>query len=290
MRAQLPKGRASTLEFYPAEGPPTSVSVELYVQGTTALVASPSASVDSVGENPTAAAAEGATSIAIDTTAIVVGRDYWVTTAGGRAALVRCIDKTSSSMELEQPLPFELPTSGSVEGARISVALTADDTATRYRRCEARWTYTAASVVRYQTQRFDIVERPFNLTVPEPTIERVWPAFGEYAGKRGAWRQHVAYAIDQIGLWLQSRQIEPDLVREPYELERAAAHIVVARMHMREPDLYEMHMQASEKILTLVESSPLWVDDDQDLAVDEGAEATDGQSELGPRVRYMGIG
>lgn len=289
MRLQLPKGKAATIEFYPAEGPPSSVSVELLISGTTALVASPSASVDSLSENLTQAASEEDLVIYLDTTSVTIDRDYWLQTSGGRRELVRVVDKTATTATLEQPLSFAVPTSGSLVGARCSVALSTSDTANRYRRCEARWTYTAGGVVRYASQRFDIVERPFHLNVPESLIETVWPAFGEYKGVRDAWKNHVAYAQDQIEFWLDSRQIEPDLVRETRWLERAAAHIVSARMH-QDSEFSEMHRVESDRILSMLESMHQWYDEDEDLAVDNGAESIDGHSEVGPRVRYMGIG
>lgn len=287
MRIQLPKGKAATLEFYPAEGPPSSVSVELLISGSTALVASPSASVDSLGQTLDSAASVDAVSLDVDPTGVVVDRDYWLCTAGGRCELVRAIDTTAATVLLEQPISFAVPTTGTFEGARCYVALSSTDTANRYRRCEARWTYTVNGTVRYATQRFDIVERPFNLNVPESLIETVWPAFGEYKGLRGAWRQHVRYAIDQIGLWLESRQLAPDLCREPWQLERAAAHIVVSRMHIGDAGA-QRAMEDADRVLSLLESRHMWYDEDEDLAVDE-TPGDESAGEIGPRPRYLGV-
>lgn len=288
MRIQIPKGKAYTLEFYPAEGPPSSVSVELLVSGTTALVASPSASVDSLGQSLDNAASVEDTALTIDPTGVTVGRDYWLCTAGGRCESVRVIDTTATTVVLEQPISFAVPNTGTLEGARCYVTLSTSDTATRYRRCEARWTYTVNGTVHYATQRFDIVERPFRLNVPESLIETVWPAFGEYKGVRGAWRNHVRYAENHIELWLASLQREPDLCREPHYLELAAAHIVVSRMH-RDGDQIERHQTEADNILRMLESAHLWYDEDEDLTVDEdvGGESA---GELSIRPRYMGIG
>lgn len=288
MRIQIPKGKAYTLEFYPAEGPPSSVSVELLIEGTSTLVASPSASVDSLGQTLDVAADAESVTLTIDPTGVTIDRDYWIATAGGRAELVRVIDKTATTVTLEQPLSFAVPVTGTIEGARCYVALTTTDTATRYRRCEARWTYTVNGTVHYATQRFDIVERPFKLNVPESLIETVWPSFGEYKGIRGAWRNHVRFAIDHIGLWLESLQREPDLCREPHHLERAAALIVAARM-VRDTDLSERYQTDAENVLRMLEAAHLWYDEDQDLAVDEDA-GGESAGELSIRPRYMGIG
>lgn len=288
MRIQIPKGKAYTLEFYPAEGPPSSVSVELLVSGTTALVASPSASVDSLGQTLDAAASEEDTTLSVDPTGVTVGRDYWLCTAGGRCELVRAIDTTATTVVLEQAISFAVPVTGTIEGARCYVALSTTNTATRYRRCEARWTYTVNGTVHYATQRFDIVERPFKLNVPESLIETVWPSFGEYKGIRGAWRNHVRFATDHIELWLESLQREPDLCREPHHMERAAAMIVAARM-VHDTDLAERYANDAENVLRMLEASHMWYDEDQDLAVDEdiGGESA---GELSIRPRYMGIG
>lgn len=291
MRTQIQKGAAGELAFVPEVGPVSSVSVELFISGDTKLVASPTASVDSFDQTLTAAVSAGATSLSVaDTSGLVLGDPYWLQTAGGRGVIVRPIDKTSTAIELDQPIPFAVADDGSVVGHRCSVSLSSTDTATKYRRCEARWTYTVGGRTRRFSDRFDIVQRPFALALDEADVEDVWPGFGEHSDPRGTWRGHVAFAEAQIELWLDSHQRDPDLCREPRHLIRAAAAIVAAREQARDPQAYEQFMAIASQILESLEASHLWIDVDDDLVVDDTDASAGGAGELGHGlVRYATV-
>lgn len=268
MRTQLAKGKAGELEYYFEFGPVTAASVALYTSGDSALVASPSASLDSVDETLTASAdAEDDTVSVSDTSAIVLDRLYWLQKSTGRGRIVRALDKTASTVQFDQPIGFAVDTSSSLKGHRVSVSLSTSDTATEYRRCEARWTLTVRGSSVYRTTRFDIVERPYELTVTEEHIEEVWPAFGEFTGERASWRKHVAWAKDEIALWIAGHETEPDLAREPEHLNRLAATMVCARMARRTEDV-ERFERDVQRIQSLLESA-LWIDADEDLAADD---------------------
>lgn len=285
MRTQLPIGIASTLEFTPAEGPPTSPAVTL----PSWVASSPTPSVDT-GAAIAAAVIEGATTIEVDdASGLLLDRDYWLCTDTGRCRLVRVIgiDTSSNEVELEQPAAFAVTTSGTLSGAVISVDVLSTDLPSEKRLAEARWSWTVRGRTRYASQRFDVVARPWSPTVTEATIERIWPGWGEYQGNRGAWRNLLDGALDHIAAWLEARRINPDEVHDTSELERAAAHIVVARAHIRDGELYQRHMDAATAVLSAIESARMHLASDEDDTESDGVDDT--ESADVPPV-YMRIG
>lgn len=300
MRQQLEKDVQGTLTFRP-DFAPVSASVALY-RGTTPFATGSVASYASVSASISGDV--GYLTASVDSaTGIHPGSDYWVVNAAGRQRMMRAVDVAGTVVTFDQPLEFSVA-SGTLLSADLSVTLSAADTAHRERRCEALWTVSDVFGAEHRlSQRFDIVRRPLRLSVTEEMIETVWPSFGEYLG-RGAWEKHVDYAKQQIALWLSSQQIEPDLVREPEHLARAAAHIVVARSFAAQgkPEAITYHEQQFAKILSMLESAPLWRDEDDDLTVDgsggyddlesgPGADQSEiARSELDRRPTYLGIG
>ena len=282
VRVQLRQDQADQeLIYYPQEGAPeAAATVVLYSSGSSVLQASAPATVDPTSGTTTTLHSAGSYEIsftpAIGSAAPIVGREYWVQTPTGRGYAVGCMAATASSITIDQPLAFDLPAGSTVRGLRLSVVADATTIGSTIRRAEAVWAFAVLdssgnSRTYVQNYRFDVVLRPFEITMTEAEIEHFDPGFGEYAGARGGWQKLREGALADITYFLESQQIEPDLVRERRYLRRAMALRILQKLYLGFSDERYARFEALyHEALADFTASHAWYDSDDDLVADWG--------------------
>lgn len=229
-----------------------------------------SATVDSTAADVTADALEGAIELAVDSTAWMRGRRYIATsTTGDKFPILAATDGTSDTLDLQEPIPSALLTNSTIEGYRISIALTADQTAELGTACLVEWTAVIGGQTYTWTDDFAIVARDaaytldaITLVQSSPFARRLKPDadrdFSETID--AAWRRYVQPA-------LLAKGIRPHLFISRAELE--PAHIAAVEHFLAQDgdsvpqDVRDEKRREYQEALTLaLNSESLWIEDE----------------------------
>ena len=224
MRVQVETGQAATLELIPTQGVPTSASIEVLDEDGGELIGEKAATIDSFEEAVTEDQSRDGRELTVqDASDMVVGRPYWLQTDGGAGYEIIPFDKTDTLVKLRGGLRFAI-TGGetTIYGIRITYDLTAEDTAEEQRPAEAIWRWVVGCVSYSKRMSFDIVEKPFDIDVPEHRIEKAESLFGETLGgyvptdqlvdqaRRDVWRALKELFVQKIDEEVLHRDILED--------------------------------------------------------------------------------
>jgi hypothetical protein len=267
------KGSTETIETYPptlaqASGTPTARI------GTPAVAipdAGSNATVDSVSTTVDADAYEGATQLTVTSATWVKGRKYLATSSTGEVLpIVSDTDGASDTLNLQEPLPAPLLTGSTIKGYRISIALTAEQTAS-IGRCVVEWTATLNGVSEKWPDQFYVVERDAGYALDAATLSR----FSAYARRMkpetdndlsetiaGAWIRYLAPA-------LLAKTIRPELFVSRQEM--IPAHIAACEHYCAQNATSEEQETKDEKrreygeaLTLLLNSETLWINPDSE--------------------------
>lgn len=229
---------------------PASVEVKI---GTPALAFDETAAyaagiVDAYDETLSAAALEGATSLAVSSGAIKRGRRYLVADgAGGFIEVESRTEGTGTTMQLAEPLPRALASGAVVKGFACTVALTAAQT-DMVGNGIAEWKATMASpdsrVLVWQ-QSFRIVRRLLLFTLTPSRLTQVWPALMAMRNRQDVDFEELINATwtHRILPLLAARSIQEDDVVSADRLEPLHALACMMQVMLANPqtpsDTYE---------------------------------------------------
>lgn len=267
------KDSTETLSSYPpilaqATGTPT---VRIGTPAVSMPDAGSNATVDSFSTTLSAGADAGDTEMTIASATTVRGRGYLVTPANGEVfAVTAAKSATGTTMYLEEPLPVAVPVNATVSGWRISIALTADQTA-ELGAAIAEWTAVLGGVTEVWAAPFRIVERAGDYTLNGDTLTRSSP----YARHRkldndsnyseaidAAWRLFIRPA-------LLGQKIRPEMILSQQELEpahiAAVEHYLAQALEDDATKREEMKRALADALATLWQSRELWVTDETEV-------------------------
>lgn len=293
MIPQIRRGATSTIEHYPPDGVPTSATVAVYgASGEVLVAAGTSATIESTSTTATGAA--GSSSLTLGSgSGVTPGRQYWVTTAGGRGQPVVVIDVVSTTATIRGRLVYAV-SGASFKGTRISYSFAAP--AGTYRDARVEWSYTVNGAAVVRRESLDIVRWPFELSVPRSRIEEACPLYSDLGDGQQFYLQLRDRAERDIFEWLLGRGICPDLVRTRTALESAAVYRVLQLRLETERDRVEAGPweRLFKETCSNFESSRAWYDSDDDMAKAEETSTPDGlrsgASESRVPVKYTPIG
>lgn len=271
MSQRVLRSSTETLFSYPpvlaqATGTPTARI------GTPAIPvpdAGSNATVDSLSTDVSGDAAAGDTEIAVTSATWVRGRKYLATsTTGDVFPIVSASDGASDTLYLAEPLPTQLLTGSTIVGYRISIALTADQTAEIGETCIVEWTATLGGTVEKWMDDFAIVDRVGSYTLDSPTLLQSSPLsrrlqsdgdndFSETID--AAWRRYLEPA-------LLAKGIRPHLFVSRKELE--PAHIAACEYFLVQQSIdpgtnslrEEAKRDLNEALSLVLNSDSLWID------------------------------
>lgn len=229
---------------------PASVVVKV---GTPAVAFDDGASyvagtVDAVNTTLSAAAAEGATSLAIASAAVRSGRRYLVADgAGGFVEVESRSEGTVTTMQLAEPLPRALASGAALRGFACSIALTTGQT-DLVGNGIAEWQATMAapdSRVLVWLQGFRIVRRLLRHTLTPTRLTQAWPAVAAMRNRQDVDLEETIAATweHRILPLLSARGIVEDNVASAEALEPLHALACVMQLLLPNPatagELYE---------------------------------------------------
>lgn len=180
MRRQYEKGRTNEiLEHYPANGVPTSVTLQAVDADGEDLIAEEAVTPDSFSQTVTGVTKRDKVLTVPDGTGAVVGRHYWLSTDGGRGYAVRLLEVDGNNLLMAIPAKFDIA-SGTIKGLRLARVLT--ETSEVKRGVTLIWRYTVNSLPVTIRESIDIVETPWWVDVTDGDMQTASPQFGEQVG------------------------------------------------------------------------------------------------------------
>ncbi len=270
MGQRVLRGSTATLETYPpvlaqATGTPTArigtASVPLPDAGS-------NATVDSVSTEVSGDAYAGRVEVAVDSATWVRGRQYIAeSTTGDLFPIMASTDGAADTLYLKEPLPTALLTDSTIKGYRISIALTALQTADIGDQCVVEWTATLNGVTMTWSETFEVVARDGAYTLNAVTLSQSSPFCRRMGGDTdpdfsemidAAWRRYVKPALlakgIRPGLFISRDELEPAHIA-------ACEHFAAQNAIDMPADVREEKRREWAQALDLVLSSTtLWID------------------------------
>ncbi len=270
MSQKVLRGSTATLETYPpvyaqATGQPTA---RIGTPAVSMPTSGSNATVDSLSTDVSGDAAEGDTEIEVTSAAWQRARRYVAeSTTGAVFPIISGSSGAADTLYLQEPLPTPLATGSTIKGYRLSIALTAEQTASIGNACVIEWTAILDGVSHTWAEDFAIVERDGEYTLDHITLTRSSPFckrlqadsdpdFSEMID--AAWRRYVKPA-------LLAKRIRPELFVSREELE--PAHIAACE-HLAAQSSQDMDSQVrdekrreySQALDLVLASDSLWID------------------------------
>lgn len=271
---------AGTLRFRPREGPPTSPTLGIWTPGNSALVAAGTAATVAVSTTINAGASEGARTLSVASgTGIVAGGWYILGDVGSdRLEWVRVRKLAGTALTLVDTLEYDHDSGESFKSAEITYSLTTTHTAALDRNYRVEWTWTVGSDTHYATDTFDVVKRPFRLTLtPADLYARIPPSLLKSTAAVWELNDLIDAAEVDIRNALEDAGKVPDRVRTPSEFTRlgilGVARILLDHKLMidasAEAQFEAINSQWAQEWGRIMSSGISWYDDDESLSVGE---------------------
>jgi len=282
-RQQFRFESTGTLAFHPSQGrADAAASLTIFKSKDVELATAGSwpetVALDTVDTSLSVAALKGARQVTLASgTGVVVGRHYLIGDSFGREYEVRVEGVDGNDVKTEQPLRIDIASAFSTfKGHDIRFALDATHLSEREREVRAVWTYAVGGDTFTEDQVFDIVRQPFQVSITEEDIERVWMGFGEAAARSNRWKVLIEGARNTLDNALRSRQVLPDLVRNPDALRLTLVYMFLSMWEESrfQTDRADMWRKRLDTEFAAFMSSHEWYDVDDDLNVDDGASDT----------------
>lgn len=270
MGQRVLRGSTATLETYPP--------VFAQASAATARVRTPTfelpddgvaAAVDSLSTTIDADADAGEVSLTVASATWVRGRRYVATsTIDERVVLLAGTSGADTTLSLQEPLPTQLQATSTIKGMRISLALTAPQTAELSEACVVEWTATLDGVEHTWSDDFAIVERnqtylldSVKLTQSSPFCRRMQSdADADFSEMiEAAWSRYVE-------LPLLAKGIKPDLIISRSELVpvhiAACEHFAAqSSLDIEQATRDEKKEELNSALSMVLNSTSLWIDD-----------------------------
>jgi len=261
-RRQYEIGETALLEHYPADGPGTTPSCAIYGPSGE-LLGSPTATAESASQTVTATRALREVTGTI--TGFVVGRRYWLSTAGGGYGYAdRIEDLATGKIYLASPARRDY-TAGLLRGLRISASFTAP--ASPMRNCRLVWRYTQAGAAKMITEMVDFVRMPFELGLSPQVIEEISGTLPADLGTSGDWDGIIERAGREAFAWLAGKGLRPELVIDRQGLTSAFAWRVLALRYVgTTDDRYDRYQAEHDRALESYSQSRGWYDSSDTLS------------------------
>jgi hypothetical protein len=268
-----------TIGTYPpilaqASGTPT-VRIGTPASGLDYSAAATNATVDSVSTTTNAAASEGSDSVALaGAVALVKGRRYLFTDATSGEVIPAIAQKggSLSTFYAAEPFPRALASGSSLKGYFLSVALTADQTASSGPAI-AEWTATLNGVSETWRESFRIVKSDGLYTLTSATLTDSSPYAKRMRGDTdedyseaidAAWRRYVLPAIYAKGL--RPERIASRELLEPVHIA-AVEHFLAQQSEEDGDKRAEKRTEYGEALTLVLNSHELWVNpESEDVA------------------------
>lgn len=265
------KDSTATIWTYPpvlaqASGTPTARI------GTSAVAipdAGSNATVDSLSTDVSGDANAGRTEVSVASATWIADRKYIATpTTGGTFPILCAVGGASDTLYLKEPLPTALLTGSTIKGYRISIALTAEQTA-QIGTGVVEWTATLDGVSYTWADKFEVVERATGTTYTLDSVglSQMSPFCRRLASDHdndfsemieSAWRRHIQPA-------LLAKGIKPHLFVSRSELE--SAHVAAcelfaaqSRINFDAAEVEDKRREMSAALEMVLNSTTLWVD------------------------------
>lgn len=303
MALSFRKDVASTLEFIPAEGPPTTTApnLALFNPDNSVLRASGAQSNPTVATTTTAVISVGDRTVALTSAAsVTAGEEYWLGTVGtGVPELVQVLSLSGLNVTTVAPIALDHASLVDFRGAKLTSTITAVEAADLDRNYRAEWDYAVGGVTFYATQLFDVVNRVFTI---QATPSRIKAEIGDDLIRSMRFVRMVdviASAVDRIRHELERQDLRPDKVIDTDQfvtclVERVRATLL-GRAKDRDPSLLPIWQSAEEEFRAefgrIMAARISWYDEDDDLVVDhDGTDFGDVGEEGVQAARYFMIG
>jgi hypothetical protein len=263
------------LEFYPPWGRCDAASTVIgYRAGTSELWGSEPVSLDPYTDNITATEGEDIGTVT-DTTNAVVGRRYWLSTAGYGRGYSNTVVDIISATQLRFAVPFKydmLQSSGDrIEGHRLARTMTATETTAVLRSARAQWILSyphLGAVPKKPAQRFDVVLWPLrsdDVQITEHDLRTIDTDFSEAIDVDGLWRGMVEMALSEVFSALE-RSYKPDLLRSRDMLRDPMMYRILMHRFRNVETKRTWYASLYEQALSAVLSSTVaWYDSDDDM-------------------------
>lgn len=195
------------LEHYPSRGVPSSVTLQAVDADGDDLIAEVAVTPDSLDESVSSVAEYDRTVTLSDASGVVLGRQYWLETDGGRGQVVRAIDILGNVVHLDQPARFAIA-SGNLRGIRLARTLTETDEVARGVTLIWRYTIEGRRVTIRET--IDIVDEPWRIDVSETDVRMASPRWGEQCGAYEGWELLKQSVRGDIWAEIVAAGVNPD--------------------------------------------------------------------------------
>ncbi len=273
MTQRVLKDSTATLVTYPktlaqATGTPTA-RIGTAASAMPAVGAGSNCTVDTLSTDVAGDALAGDTEIVVTEATWVRGRQYVATSTTGDVFVIESAsDGESDTLYLTEPLPTALLTGSTIEGFRISIALTAPQTASIASAAVVEWTATLDGVSEVWADNFEIVPRVGGYTLDTVSLMKSSPfckrlqvdADNDFTEMiDAAWRRFVEPA-------LLAKGIKPHLFVSRTELE--PAHIAACEHFAAQGQIdgatetrEEKRREWAAALDLVLSSTSLWIDD-----------------------------
>lgn len=275
-RQRALKDSTDTIAWYPPRqflGVPSSVTARVQTPSTALPESGQAVTVDSVSTTTSAAANAGDSSISVASASGVAAEvEYLLTTTGERPFLVRVISIDGTTLHLSAPLPVDVASGASLEGVRMSLALSADQTSD-VGGAHARVTATLGGIVRIFRVAFDIVRQVVACPVTWDDLLRSYPDAGRLSDPNDDPSELIEDAWETLLVHkLRSRGYHEDQIVDAEGLSVALKAEVYARLVARNfPDdrerVKDAQHEADQAFEGTLTGRDWWYSDD------DGAEA-----------------
>jgi hypothetical protein len=282
-------GLTALLELYPPDGPadpnptspaPATLSCVVYGPGGEQL-AVPSVTADSASQTVTAV--RGLRELTGTSTGFIVGRRYWLSSAGGGYGYAdRVEDKATGKIYLANPAKRDY-TGGTLKGLRLSASITAP--AVPMRNCRVVWRYNQLGEAKSLTELVDFVRLPFLLGLTPAVLDEVSGTLAGDLGASGDWDGLIERADREAYAWLSGQGLRPELVIDRQGLTSAYAWRVLALRYVGTTDeRYDRYQAEHERALSSYSQARGWYDNGDTLSA-TSIDSKNPPSALPARVR-----
>lgn len=273
------KDSTETIWTYPpilavASGTPTA---RIGTQAEGLPTSGSNATVDSVSTTLSADADAGDTRLTVASATWVKGRKYLITATTGEIVPVESLTSgTGTTLDIAEPLPVACASGSTVKGYRISIALTATQTAS-IGRSVVEWTASLDGVSKTWADYFEVVEFDAGYTLDAATLLASSPYcalkrpdsdadFREMID--AAYRRHIEVALMAKGL-SPARLVSRRLLES---VHIAACELFLAQQFEDDQTIRdEKRRDFADQLSLVLNSRDLWVSEDQTLnPPDEG--------------------
>lgn len=195
MRAQYEIGHEGEILFYPVEGRVDAVpapTVEAHLADDTVLFAAEDVPLGAFSQDVEGVDADHVAVSVDDGTGAVVGERLWLATSGGRGREFELLDveelaPVGHRLQLDKRIGFSVGV-GTISSHALRRTLTVADTAREARLVAVTWRYSVRGRRHAARDTIDIVQSPWDVSVPLDHIEDCAPDFGEAIGEFEGWQ------------------------------------------------------------------------------------------------------